>query len=356
MGIWYATREQVKSSLEVAQTARADALVDAKIEAASRNLEGFLHRRFYPERKTVKFDFPGYLSAPVWTQLLDDNELISVETLTAGGTVIAGSDFFLRRFDDKDEPPYSTLDINLASSSSFRSGNTFQRAISILGLFSGDKDTSTATAGCVLGVALPDAVGTTVVLNPAAGAYTVGVGSLVLVGTERMVLRDRRMSATGQATTNVVDAQKNAQIVGVADGTLFAVGETILIDAERMRINDVAGNNLIVTRAWDGSALGSHLLGASVFALRTFLAERGVLGSVAAPHLIGVNVYTHQFPGPVNELCVAETVVLLEQNASGYARTTGSGLNERESAGKGLADVRESAWRTYGRKNRSGAV
>jgi len=39
MGIWYATREQVKAALDAAETARNDAQVDRAIESGARSIE-----------------------------------------------------------------------------------------------------------------------------------------------------------------------------------------------------------------------------------------------------------------------------------------------------------------------------
>lgn len=352
MGIWYATREQVNDSLEVAHTARANALIDAKLEAASRSLEGFLKRRFYPERRTMQVDWPNYQYAPTWTLWLTD-DLISLEELSSGGTDIT-ADAIPRRSDDKAEPPYSRIEIDLSSSSAFGGGNSFQRSISITGVW-GDKETSTSLAAGLVGSSINSSV-SSIVINPSAGYYSIGVGSLLLVGAERMVLTDRRMSDTGQNLQSNLDDINSAVSVVVSDGTAFAVGETILIDAERMRVDDIAGNTLIVTRAWDGSALATHTSTADIYALRTFTVLRGVLGSTAASHDAGASVYAHQFPGIINELCLAETVVLLEQSSAGYARTVGSGPSQRESSGAGLADIRDRAWLAYGRKGRLTAI
>jgi len=65
-GIWYATVEQVLSGLEVTSRARATTLVKQKLENASRSVEDQLNRRFYPERRIVKVDWPNYGYTPPW--------------------------------------------------------------------------------------------------------------------------------------------------------------------------------------------------------------------------------------------------------------------------------------------------
>jgi hypothetical protein len=352
MGIWYATREQVKSSLEIMETSRSDALVDAKLEASSRSLEGLLHRRFYPERRTVKFDWPNNSSAPTWSQPLGDNELITVEILTSGGTVIAPTDFYLSRGDYRDEPPYSSIEIDLSTSAAFSGGDTFQRSNVVLGQY-GYNDVR-ETAGALIAL-IASAADTMAYIRPIDGMLNVGVGSVLNVDDERMVVVGRRMYNTTQILQTPMTASQADNILAVPDGTLFAVGETVLLDAERMRVDDIAGNNLIVDRAFDGSALDAHA-GSTVYASWAFNVIRGALGSTASAHNSATTVYAQVYPGLINELCIAETVVMLEQNSSGYARLVGSGNNAREGTGKGLEDLRAAAYTAFGRKLRSAAV
>jgi len=352
MGIKYATREQVKDSLEIAHSAWSNALIDGKLETASRDAEKFLHRRFYPELRTISKDWPGYQYSPTWQLWLDDQELISLASFVSGGTSISTANIKLRRGDDLAEPPYSFLEVDLSSSAAFSSGPTFQQSNAITGVF-GYNETDTDTVRGLLGGNINSSV-QTLVINPSNGVLDVGVHSLLLIGTEYLVVTDRRMSDTGVNLTAVLSASNGDTVATVGDGTAFARDEIILIGGERMRVNDIAGNNLIVSRSWDGTVIDDHAISDDIYALRTFTATRGALGSTAAAHTAADSVYAHQFV--VNELVIAETVVLLEQNASGYARTVGSGPNLREAKGVGLEDVRSRAWISYGRKARKGAI
>ncbi len=354
MGIWYATRERVMDSLEIMTTSRSARIVDPKIESASLSIEGFLHRRFYPERKTFYRDWPNRSDAAPWRLDLGPEYLISVETLVSGGTTISASDYVLRRWDDIPEPPYQYIDLQLSSSASFSTGDTFQRSIAITGL-TGDKDTDTSLRSGTLGATINSSV-TSLVVNPSSGLFNVGVGSIILIGTERLIVTARSMSDTTINTAGTLTDRQAARTLAVTDGTNFAVGEVILVDSERMRIDDIAGNNLFVTRAFDGSQLGAHSSGVDVFGLRTCTVKRGQLGSTAASHTLADAVYTHTFPELITELCVAEAVVAIEQNASGYARIVGEGATRREAIGRGLEDIRRKAWDAYGRKQRSQAV
>lgn len=353
MGILYATREQVMRSLEILNSSYAGSLIDAKIDSSSRSIEGFLHRRFYPEQRTILKDWPSPSNGYTWEVDLWDQELISTTAVISGGTNITASTL-LRRGDDLTEPPYSLLQVNLGSNAAFAASNTFQQSLSIAGLF-GYNDTDTSLAGGSLGAGINANVNT-ITINPSSGIFTPGIGSLIKIGTERLILAARQMVTSSQTISADVAATQATKVVSSAGAANFAAGEIILIDGERMLVNEIAGTSILVTRAWDGTALAAHTTGATIFAQRQFTAIRGALGSTAASHSSADPVYVHAYPALINEFCIAETVCALEQNAGAYARTIGTGGSAREAVGGGLEDVRNRAWLAYGRKSRSAAV
>lgn len=346
----YVTREEVKDELDVRETARSNDRVDRAIEAASRTIEGLCKRTFYPVQATRSFNWPNMQRAASWRLWLDKNEVISVTTLTSGGTTIAATDYFLEPA--AYGPPYTHVETDLASNAAFDSGDTHQRAISVTGLFGYRNDEST------LGVTAEalDASETGVDVDAATSA-AVGVGSVVRVDSERMIVTGRAQLDTGQNLGANLTATNNNVAVSVASGAAFAVGEVILVDSEKMRIDDIAGNTLTVTRPWDGTTLAAHTAGADIYAPRTLTVERGALGTTADTHGSGSSVYRWNPPGPIRQLALAEALNDLLQGRSGYARTAGAGENEREMTGRGLEALRQ---RVYGsslaRKGRSRAV
>lgn len=353
MGIFYATREQVMRTPEIMESAYAGLTVDARIDSASRAAEGLLHRRFYPEQRTILCDWPTANNYAPWEIDLWDQEMISLSAVSSGGTVIT-SDAILRRGDDLAEPPYSKLAIDLTSNSSFSAGDSWQRSLSISGLF-GYSDTDTTFSSATLSGAINSSV-TTIVLTPVSGYLNIGIGALIKIDSERMIIVDRRMSTTAQTTTSALLDTQASRSFTCAGASNFAIGETILIDAERMVINDIAGTTIIVTRAWDGSVLQSHSSGATIYALRTCIVQRGVLGSSAASHSDLASAYTHTYPALLTELVIAETINTLEQLSSGYARTIGTGAGTKLLPSAGLDDIRERAVRQLGRNQRSRAI
>jgi hypothetical protein len=354
--VCYCTREDVQRALDVKETARASRQIDRAIESASDAIDGgaaganrgagLLKRRFYPEVATRTFDWPNSQRARSWRLWLDQHELVSATTVTAGGVIIPSTDYFLR---PDDGPPYNRLEIDLGSSAAFASGDTHQRAISIAGTWCGC-DTITATAGAL--AEQLDASETGVDVTDSA---LVGVGDLIQVGTERMIVTSKSMLDTGvtiDAGDSLTAAASDVSITMSTTTGAPTVDEVILVDSERMLVVDVAGTVLTVKRAWDGSVLAAHAAGSSIYAPRTLNVVRGAYGTTAAAHDTAAAVGRHVVPGLVRDLALGLALVQLLGEQAGYARTAGTGDNQREVTGRGLAQTRKDCIAAYGRKAR----
>ncbi|MET7944284.1 hypothetical protein [Streptomyces sp. NPDC005302] len=351
-GVFYATREEVKAELDVRETARSNLRIDRALADATGAVHGLTHRVFYPVLATRYFDWPARGGSAADVLRLDSNELVAVTALASGATSISADDYFLRRADDRDEPPYTRIELNRATSASFGNGTTWQRDVAITGLF-GYRNDETPLGTVVEAL---DSTETGVDVDAATSAG-LGVGSVLRLDAERLIVRERAQLDTGQTLAGGgLTNQNNSVVVTVQSGGVFAAGEVILIDGERMRVDDIAGNTLIVSRAWDGSTIAAHTAGAAIYAPRTLTVTRGALGTVAASHTSGTTIARWDAPGSVRQLCLAEALVDLLQGRSGYARTAGSGDNERETSGKGINDLRDRVYTSHGRKARSRAV
>lgn len=346
----YATREEIKAELDVKETARSNSRIDRALADATDAVHGLCKRVFYPTLATRSFNWPNEQHARSWRLWLDQSELISVTTLTSSGTTIASTDYFLEP--NEYGPPYNRIEIDLASNASFDSGDTHQRAIVVTGLFgyTNDETAAGATAEAL------DASETGVDVDAATSA-AVGVGSLLRIDSERVIVTGRSNLDTGQTLGSSVTNQNNIVTIAVQSGTAFAAGESMTINSERMLIEDITGNNLTVRRAWDGSSIAAHTAGATIYAPRTLTVTRGALGTTAATHLTAATVYRWDPPGPVRQLCVAEAVTDLLQGRSGYARTAGAGDSEREVSGRGLKNLRDRVYDSgLARKGRTRSV
>ncbi|HEX6970284.1 MAG TPA: hypothetical protein VF174_15925 [Micromonosporaceae bacterium] len=347
MGVFYCSREDVKAALDAKLTARSDAQIDRIIEQSSRFIEGLTHRKFYPLSTTIYKDWPNFQYARSWRVWLDQHPLVSVTTITSGGVVIAATDYFLR---PDDGPPYSHIEIDLDSSASFGGGSTHQRDIAILGVAHWPEvPLSTGSLGEDLTSGETDV--------DVSDSSAIGVGDIIRIDSERMTVTGRSMLDTGvdiDAGDSLTASPADVSITVSGSSGAPVVGETILIDSERMLVVDRAGLVLTVKRAWDGSVLATHAGSASIYAPRTLTVERGALGTTAATHSTSAAIVKHV--APVRTLCVAESVNTYLQETSGYAREVGSGDNTREASGRGLSDLREQIRTTYGRKARIRAV
>lgn len=354
MGVWYATREAVKATLDIKLTARSNDLVDRAIEAASRDVEEFLNRDFYPVVATRYWDWPDQYARP-WRLWLERSELISLTSITSGGVAIPSGNVNLEP--NRSGPPFMWLELQLDTNSAFGGGRTPQRDIAITGLWGYKNDespagTATATAG---------SGATTLTVSDSSA---IGVGQVLRAGTERLLVTEKTMASTGQTLQAPLTASKKDQLLQAVNGAAYTIGEVLLLDAERMRVDDIAGNALIVEREFDGTTLAAHT-GSTIYAPRTCTVTRGALGTTAATINSGDQLHRWNPPGPVQELVIAETVIALLQGASGYARVTGvgtqarqvgGGTNTKTSYGAGIEGLREQVYNACGRKGRKAAV
>lgn len=343
----YATREDVKAALDFKQTARADRAIDRALHTASRGVDALCRRRFYPELATRSWDWPNSQRARPWRLWLDENELVSVTEVTTGGETVPLAAVLLEP--NQYGPPYNQVQLDISSATSgWISGDTHQRSITITGLYAGCRIDET-TLGVTTG-ALTDTA-TTIGVDADTSALA-GVGSLLRLGTERVIVTGRTQVATGQTLTADLDAQAKTALVAVSDGEGFAVDETVLIDGERMLIVDIAGDTLIVRRAWDGSTIATHTSGTAVYAPRTLTLTRGALGTTAAAHSSGATIHRFDPPSLVHQLSLAEAINIVLQEQAGWFRTASGGSTSREASLAALTALRTQVYDALGRKAR----
>ncbi len=345
----YASRDEVMRALDVSDSASRARQVDRAISAASDLIDGDLNRIFYPVTATRYKDFPNWQYTYPWRLWLDADEVVSVSTLTAGGTVISPSNYNLEPANLG--PPYDRIELNRSSTATFAPSTTPQRAISIAGVFGfgADKD----PAG-TLAAAMTDTVGTTATVSDSSA---IGVGDVLYADTEKMLVTGKTQVTTGQTlqAPSLTASQAN-NAVGVTTGSAYAEGEVILIDTEQMLITAIAGNVLTVKRAFSGTVLAAHTNGATIFAPRQLTVTRGALGSTAATHSNSAPLSIHRVPPGIKELAIAESLNTLASESSAWARTVGEGDNVRNATGAGLASLRNQAMTVYGRQLRLRAV
>lgn len=352
----YCTREEVLDAMDPRTSTLRIASVDSAILGATRNVNGLCHRQFYPEIKTMSFDWPNFQRAYPWRLWLEREELadttVNVPVVTSGGNVIPAANCLWGPWDDE-APPFTFLELDRSSSASFGQGSTPQKDILIAGTYG--FWTKTESRGTLVGT-INSAV-TSLVCSDGGLITGLGVGDILVVDSERMICSGKGTVTSSQTLLSGCTTVSVADVMlGVTTGSSFNVGEQILVGAERMYIDDIAGNVLIVKRSWGGTNLTTHTVGDTIYVYRTLTVQRASLGTTAASHNSAVTINRCLFPGSVRELAVAESINNYQQKTSGYARTIGGGDNVRMATGGGLDDIRDRVYDEFGRKVRTATI
>lgn len=337
MNPFYVTREAVKLAGNIngpSEHSRLDRIIAARTDS----IERWLGRHFYPRIETRLFDWPSTDQTPY--QLLLNADLLEIIDLDAAGIDILH--FFGY---PQSGPPFSRIEIDLAFGESFTAGGSWQNQVSVEAIWGYSRDLD--DAGALVGT-INDTVKTLDVSNSA----LVGVGDLLKIASEYLIVTRRSLKSISTLTAGF-DGEENTRLVPVVDGTLFHVDELITIDAERLLIEDIAGNNLICQRQQDASLLAAHLTAAPVYAARTLIVERGAVGTTAAAHLDALAVQRNRPPGLITELAVAEVLATREQELHGYGREIGQGDGAFELRGIGVASLRKKVEALYSRSGGS---
>lgn len=345
MGIWYCTREDVKESLDVKESARMDRVIDRAIEAGSRNIESITRRVFYPNITTKYFDFPDRVTTYAYRQWIDlPDQLVRLDTMVSGGVTLDNTMYYTEPISLG--PPFTRVEINVGQSRTFNALESWQRQTVITGVWGyalSWSEATTITAG----------INSSVTTVPIDDSSAVGVGDLIQIGTEWMQVTKKTMADTGD-DVSLTASKGDVTLTGLTSGNLN-VGEVILVDSERMLVVDTTTTTATVVRAYDGTVLAAHTT-ASVWAPRSLTVVRGANGSTAASHSLSDPVERFEYPGPIRQLAIAEALVTLKQGEAAYARAVGAGDAQRESVGKGLQDVRNQVRANYGRRTRTMSV
>lgn len=328
----YATVEQIMAATDFKASAYRAATILRLARSASQDIDDGLRRHFYPLIETKSYVMPRTFSpreaqgVGFWLEA----DLLSLTSVTADSESLVVAD--IEQW-PASGPPYSWLSVTGVE-------------VSVVGLFGFSQ--ITAAAGVLAG-GLDDSQTNVNVTD----SVTVGIGDLLTVDSERMLVVGKSQLDTTQDLQSDLTASDADVTVAVTDGTTFVVGEVLLLDAERMRVDDIAANNLIVRRAVDGSVLSSHSA-SDIFVPRTLIVERASAGSTATTHDTGAAITRNVAPGPITDLCIAETLNTFEQEAAGYGRTIGAGEGQTEARGAGIGDIRRRA-RKY-KRQRVGAI
>jgi hypothetical protein len=348
----YCSRIDVMTATEEQQTVDIIRHIDSGLEAAADEADRLTKRKFYNEIRTNKWDWPNYQRAAPWKLWFDAAELADVTALvpvlTSGGTVIPNSAIFWGPWNYA--PPYTFLELDRSQSYSFGVGPTPQQDILLTGNFGYWTRTK---PGGTLAAAVSSTTATTVTVSDSS---VVGVGDVLIVDSESMLVSDNAMSDTGQAQQGAGCSTNSDSdnVLTVASGPAIKAGEILQLDAEWMLAESVTGNNVTVIRAYLGTQPAVHA-SAEVYAMRSLTVIRAFGGTTAATHANGATAAVQLIPAEVREYAIAETLNFVYQKASGYARTLGEN-GALPVPGGSLPDLRNRVYERHGRKARQRVV
>lgn len=344
---WYVSREAVKKAVGINGSDK-NSLIDSYIEAASREVDRLTSRRFIPKTELRNFDWPQRHGRRVYVIYLDE-DLLAATALTKEGddaTAIAAADYFLEP--DGVGPPYSRIEIDLASKEYFLAKDTHQRQIRVTGRWGYSEDTK--SAGTVASGLAADATATTFVCSDGS---LIDIGDSLLIETEQLFVNERANAQVGTQQLNMpgnLAADISVVAVTVDDGTKFFAGEIILVDSERMYIESISGNVLTVIRAYDGSVLASHNDNAAVHAFRTLTITRGVNGTTGATHADATAINKYVPPPDITNLARALALAYYEGGQSGWTGVIGGAESAIETRMTALDRLRKQIRGQYGRR------
>ena len=373
----YASREDAQRAIDFKDGIDADVTrkTDRAIQSSSRDIEGHLHRLFYPWDGVKWWDWPAYHYTSPWSLYLDRNDLLCLTAFSSGGVSIPLNTCFLRPANKRPGFPYTKIELDRSTSSTFGgNSSTPQNAIQMTGTwgFTADADpagTLTASTGSsgnpiLISDASQVGVGDLLILGYGRGTApfpgdTLGHAGLIqpYIG-ERVLVSDRSAADTGLAQSGSgcsTASTADFQLQWTGTGTAPSQGEVLLLDSEQMLVQFVVGSVATVERAWNGTALTAHS-SAEIYAYRSLSVQRGFLGTTAASWPEGTAVYRHRVPQMVRDLAIGESVNRILQETSGYSRMVGSGDAARPASGMALADLWEECRTEYGRQARSRAI
>lgn len=349
MGAVYTTRERVMRAADIRASAYRNEEIDLAIESASRAIDALCRRGddtrpgFAPWTGTITFDWPGAArgnTGDPFRLWLAPHSLTGNPTAAVSGGVTITADTYA--WPAESGAPYPALAVDRSSSSILSPGSAAgQRSAAITGVWCGCIPEERGYTTWTLGASATSSAGTLTVNAP------FGVGTILRIGTERLIVNDRSWSASGQ--TGSLTASMSDESLTVADGTAFFANEELILDAERVWVRDVVGNTLIVKRAASGSTLAAHTTAAIQWS-RTALCERGALGTTAATHAQGDRVWFHKNPPLIEQLATAYALSQRADESAAYARTAGSGDSERQVSPKSVRELEDRVVARYGRQ------
>lgn len=355
---WYCTREAIKAAINDASS--SDAQIDAKCEAASEDLERLLGgRRFIPETGTKVYmpKSTGQATRSDWAEsenpwkyggmsrALDIADLVALTSIKidqdsdgsfADEDAVASTEYELL---PRNETPKTRIQLtDYGTLLSF----PVNKRVQVVGRWSYGEETKAAGA-------LAEALDNSETEVQVADASKVEVGDTLLIDTEAMFVSQKSIITTGTTLNDTLTDSLNDVTVTLASGAAVKTGEVLLLDSEKMLVLSIAGNDVTVKRAVEGTVLAAHSTGITVYAYRSLTVVRAVNGTTAASHSDATAISKYAPPADIVELCRAMAVAHLKQDESGWTGQISGGEAGVRVRLSDLFYLRERAIQKYGR-------
>ena len=327
----------VEQTPTVSYTADSRAAILDLLVSASDHADFITRRRYHPEvGATLTTSYPNqtYFDGPEW---FTDRDWLTIDSVTIGGVTVPPSDYVSSPIDDG--PPWDTITLRDTSTHSWGDGDSEPDSIVITGTSGVTSDTRTAGE---LGGTITGTDTTLIGSDPTA----IDVGSLIAIDDEWLTIIDRDWLDSGDTITADLDTSSRQ----LETAATLLVGERIRVGFEEMMVTAISGTTVMVDRAVGGTTPAAHLNGTGIDRWNSYTASRGAAGSTAAAHTIAAPITKWVPPALLAEYVLANVLTALGQHASGYNRTVGSGDQQREASGKGLAATRSEFIRRFRRR------
>jgi len=280
------------------------------VAAMSRVIEKITGRKFYPTTEQRKFDWQDSHRL-----CLDYDDLLSVSAFADddGNGSIATSNVVL--IPANENPKYEIL--IKPQNDQMVYTNYRDQAIHITGDWGYSNDSFVAE---VTSPEFADETGTSMALSDGS---IVQVGHTILINSERMFVEDLVTTDFAQNTSEALDIFEKS--IDVPTPGNFAIGEVIRIDDEDMLIERIDSGSIVVERGYNATVAVTHVTSSDIHVYRTYTVQRGVFGSTAATHSSGDSISILTPPHDIIMACGAMTARAIKRGESGWADVLGGG-------------------------------
>lgn len=223
----YTNLARVRLYLSLAsQNTQDDRILLNFMGRASRAIDRYTRRKFYPRQETRFFDY----EKPQEVRLDDDMLALTTLKYQNGACTISSGVMWLGTGKSWNYPPYDRIVLDKSSGSVLNYSGTPQRAIEVTATWGYHEDWANAWVD----------TGTSL-----AGAYNIGAGSLSLAGA-------------GSAGTGASDIEGDFPRMGVGD--ILKIGEQYF----SVTGGTTSGNDVMIRGAMNGTTAASYASGASI--------------------------------------------------------------------------------------------